>query len=339
MKRRPAGLRRTVVLLLICAVLLAGGLVAVRLFDSSHYVETRGTVPEGFGTLRTVEYEGATWREKPVVTTILLAGIDQTETSSQSRLSASKYRQGGQADFLMLMAIDHTDKKIHRLMIDRDTMTDVAILGVFGNETGTRVLQICLAHYFGGTKQDNAKYTVKAVEKFLGGLEVNGYYMADYSAVSVLADTLGGVDVVIPDDMTPVDAGWTAGTPVKLKGKQAESFVRARMSVGDGTNVSRMARQTLFLDSAMPLLRKRLSEDLAFSNTIIGALEPLAVTNFTRSWLISEVNQAYRYEVLPVETLPGEHTVGKDGFVEFHAEAEAPVRWVLEHLYTKQTEE
>lgn len=339
MKRRPTGLRRTVVLLLVAAVLLAGGLVAVRLYDESHYVEPADTTTEGFGTLRTVEYEGATWREKPAVTTILLAGIDQTETSAQDRLSASRYRQGGQADFLMLMAIDHTDKKIHRLMIDRDTMTEVTILGVFGNESGTRVLQICLAHYFGATKEDNAKYTIKAVEKFLGGLDVDGYYMADYSVVSVLAETLGGVDVVVPDDMTPVDPGWTAGASVHLTGKNAESFVRSRMSVGDGTNVSRMKRQTVFLDSAMPQLRKMLSNDLSFSNTIIGALEPWAVTNFTRSWLISELNRAYRYEVLPADTLSGEHTIGKDGFVEFHAEAETPVRWVLEHLYTKVTEE
>lgn len=339
MRRRPKGLLKAVLLLVVCAVFLAGILIAVRLFDDSHYVETRGNPTEGFGELKTVEYGGATWRQKPAVTTILVAGIDKTDSSSQSRLSASQYRQGGQADFLTLLAIDHTDRKIHRLSIDRDTMTEVSILGVFGNETGSRVLQICLAHYFGKTPEDNAYYTVRAVERYLDGLEIDGYYMADYSAVPVLADALDGVEVIIPEDMTAVDTEWIAGSAVTLRGAKAETFVRTRKTVGDGSNASRMSRQTLFLDSVTPKLRSRLSENLSFATELLDALDPYATSNLTRARLVNEINQSYAYEILPADTLPGEHTLGEDGFIEFHPEEGAAVRWVLEHLYQKMPED
>ncbi len=324
---------RAALILVVAGVVLAAGILILQKIDQNQYTETRGTMTDGFGQMKTVEYKGATYREKPAVTTMLIAGIDKVDDSNTSILS--QYRSGGQADFLLLIAIDHTDKVIHQLQIDRDTMTDIVVLGTFGNETGTRKLQICLSHGFGKTPEDNANYTMRAVQNLLDGLELEGYYMISYSAVPVLNDALGGVTVNIAFDMTSVHPEWTKGSTVTLHGKEAEEFVRSRMMVGAGTNEERMVRQNEFMQKAVAQMNRKISEDLSFGESLLKQLQSIATTNFTQKRLTEELSKAYSYEVLSVDHPEGEYAVGEDGFMEFHMKEGAATEWVLDHLYTK----
>ena len=313
------------------AILIAG-LLILRNSEEEQYKESRGNMSEGFGQLQTVTINGKKYREKPAVTTLLIAGIDKTDSGEQT---ARDYRNGGQADFLLLLAIDNTDKKIHQLQIDRDTMTEMTTVGVFGNEAGTRVQQICLSHAFGLTPEDNAKYTVRAVQNLLGGIEIDGYYMVDYSAVPVLNDELGGVQVRITFDMTSVNPEWTEGKTVTLHGKEAETFVRSRKTIGAGTNEQRMTRQNEFMKNAISQMNKKIRADLSFADTIVNTLQNLSTTNMTAKRLAEELKDVYGYEILPVDHPEGEYTIGDDGFVEFHIADGAAVEWVLGHLYTE----
>jgi len=325
---------KAAVILLIGLALLAAAIILLNRNDDDQYQQKRGTMSQGFGELKTIEWQGDTYRQKPAVTTILVAGIDKPDAVANT--DASDYRSGGQADFLMLVAIDKTDKQIHRLQIDRDTMTEIDILGVFGNEVGTRVQQICLSHAFGAAPEDNAKYTLRAVRNLLGGMDIDGYYMIDYAAMPVLNDALGGVTVKMEYDMTSVNPAWTKGSTVTLHGKDAELFVRSRMTVGQGTNYERMFRQAEYMTSAIAKMKQRIANDLSFGEGLLKTLSSVSVTNMTQKRLISELNEAYGFEYLPVDHPEGEYTIGDDGFVEFHMKENSAVEWVLGHLYTKQ---
>ncbi len=324
---------RAAIIVAAAAVILAGGLILLQQSEDEQYREARNTMSEGFGQLKTVEINGKKYREKPAVTTILVAGIDKKDAANNA--STTSYRKGGQADFLMLLAIDHTDKKIHQMQIDRDTMTDVVTLGVFGNETGTRIMQICLSHSFGQTPEDNAQYTMRAVRNLLDGIEIDGYYMVDYSAVPVLNDALGGVPVKIEYDMTNANPEWTKGKTVTLHGKEAETFVRERLSVGEGTNEERMTRQNEFMKNAISLMIRKIKADLGFAEALVDMLQNVSVTNMTAKRLAEELKEIRGYEILAVDHPEGEYAIGNDGFVEFHMKEGAAVGWVLEHLYTE----
>ncbi len=324
---------RAALILVIAGVVLGAGIIILQRIDQKQYTETRGTMTDGFGQLKTVDYNGVSYREKPAVTTILIAGIDKVDDSNASIWN--QYQNGGQADFLMLIAIDHTDKVIHQLQIDRDTMTDVAVLGTFGKETGTRNLQICLSHGFGKTPEDNANYTMRAVRNLLDGLELEGYYMISYSALPILNDALGGVTVNIAFDMTSIHPEWTKGATVTLHGREAEEFVRSRMTIGAGTNEERMIRQNEFMQKAIAQMNRKISEDLSFGETILTQLQSIATTNFSLKRLTEELSKSYSYEVLPIDHPEGEYAVGEDGFMEFHMREGAATEWVLDHLYTK----
>lgn len=325
---------KAVIVILAAATVLGAGIWFLRNMDDNEYTETRSSMTEGFGQLKTVEWNGRTYREKPAVTTLLIAGIDQ---QGDPQATGSKtYRRGAPADFLLLLAIDHTGKQIHQLQIDRDTMTDVYVLGVFGNEAGARIMQICLSHYYGDTLEANAKSTIRSVQNLLDGLEIDGWYMVDYGAIPVLNDALGGVKVHMDFDMTPVNPAWTKGSDVILHGQEAEQFVRARMTVGSGTNQERMVRQGEYMNNAIQQMNKKISADLSFGESLLESLEKIATTNMTTKRLAEELNQAYNYEILPIDHPEGEYTIGSDGYVEFHMKENAGTEWILEHLYTLQ---
>ena len=330
--RRSRWIRAGIVIALAAAILVAG-LILLKQQEDEQYPEARGTMSEGFGQLKTVEINGKKYREKPAVTTLLIAGIDKD--TADPRSTSKNYRKGGQADFLLLLAIDHTDKAVHQLQIDRDTMTDVITLGVFGNEVGTRVQQICLAHAFGLTPEDNAKYTVKAVENLLGGITIDGYYMVNYDGIPALNDALGGVPVKIEFDMTSVNPAWTQGSTTILHGKESETFVRSRMTIGAGTNEERMVRQGEFMRGAISQMNKKIRADLGFAEALVEKLKNLSVTNMTTKRLAEELREVYGYEIRAVDHPAGEYTIGKDGFVEFHMQEGAAVEWVLTHMYTE----
>ena len=325
---------RAGILGLIAVALLVTGIILLKNSEKDQYAEQRDTMSAGFGQLKTVTIGGVKYREKPAITTLLICGIDKPEATEN--VTANSYRDGGQADFLMLMAIDHTDKKIHQLQLERDTMAEIDILGIFGNEVGTRTEQLCLAHSFGATPEDNAKYTIRAVERLLDGLQIDGYYMIDYTAMGTLNDALGGVTVKIEFDMTSVNPAWTKGSTVTLKGKEAETFVRSRMTIGAGTNEERMIRQNEFMKNAIAKMKRKTAEDLSFGEQLLEKLQGLSVSNMTAKRLAEELTKAKDYETLEVEHPEGEYTIGEDGFVEFHMKEGAAVEWVLEHLYSKE---
>ena len=326
---------RGLIILALALALLAGTLVFLRIQDDASYRETRGSMTDGFGELKTVNWGGAVWREKPAVTTILIGGIDQeTRTDSGGRV---RYQNGGQADLLMLVAIDRTDKKIHQLQIDRDTMTAVRVVGLFGDDGGTSEMQIALSHRFGATPRDNARNTVWAVQNLLDGLAIDNYYMIDYSGIAVLNDALGGIEVTIPEDMTRVNPAWTEGTTVTLQGQEAEAFVRARKSVGSGTNAERMTRQNVFMQNAVARLKQKVGDSLSFADELVSMLQDLAVSNLSARQLASLLTDSYRFEVLPVDHPSGSYEIGKNGYMEFRMQEDSAVEWVLQHLYTKQS--
>ena len=315
------------VVILVCLIIF------LQQMNGNRYQEKQSEMTEGFGELRKVEWKGVTYQEKPAVTIWLIAGIDKTDNASNT--ATNTYRNGGQADFLLIGAIDHTSKEIHQLQIDRDTMTGVVTLGIFGNETGTRTMQICLAHSFGKTPQDNARYTVRAVQSLLEGIVIDGYYIISYSAIPEFNDALGGVTVHLEDDMTEVNPDWTVGSTVTLRGKEAEAFVRARQTVGSGTNQERMIRQKEYMQNAIAQMNRQISENPSFCNSFLQSLQSHATTNISITYLETELMKAYSYKILPVDYLEGEYSIGEDGFMEYHIQSDAAVEWVIQHLYTR----
>ena len=305
---------KAAVIALVGVAALAVAVILLNNNDNAYYQQKRGTMSEGFGELKTIEWQGDTYREKPAVTTILLVGIDKA--NALENVDTNEYRRGGQADFLMLIAIDKTDKKIHRLQIDRDTMTDIRIVGAFGTDAGTRVSQICLSHGYGATPEENAANTMWAVQNLMGDLEIDGYYAINMDDIGAFNNAIGGVMVTIDGDLTAVDPEFTDGAEVLLSDEQAEKFLRARMSVGEGTNQERMSRQLQYMQAAYGRLINQLRENPAYINDLYAEVQDKVETDRSAKQLSEFAKYIGKSESLGFLQITGEVKEGdtlKDG--------------------------
>lgn len=321
-------MQRKLLLMLLLLVAVSIGIYLFFSLSEKQAPPVYGNLDERFRE-ETIAYNGVDYRVKPGLNTFLMMGIDQTEENQYN----GKYRSGGQCDFLLLVVIDTQNKTVHRIQIDRDTMAEITVLGVLGNELGTSTHQICLAHGFGDGKEQSCQYTVEAVQRLMYGIDIDGYYAMNMKGIPALNELLGGVTVQIEDDFSQFDPSMVPGAVVTLHGDQTELFVRSRMSIGDGTNVSRMRRQQQYLANAITLAAQRVQEDEKFFSGLLDGLTPYTTTDIARGRIINEANRAARYTVEEILSLPGEHTEGEDGFIEFHADETALMQLVLRLFY------
>ena len=296
-------------------------------FENQSVREERAVMSEGFGRYEEKIFNGKRYYKKTNLTTLLLIGVDR-DTTVETR----SYRNGGQADFLVLLVLDHDDKTIRQLQIERDTMTAVDVLTILGKPGGTRTLQICLSHGYGADQTACCENTVNAVSHYLDNIDIDLYMAVDYSAISKMNDLLGGVTVTLTEDFSHLDPEMTLGKTIRLQGKQAELFVRSRMSVGDGTNAQRQLRQRVWMTGAVDLLKAKIKSDPNFFDDMVTALGDGFHTNAGQGRLINEFNQAWQYSMGSVEQIAGEYTIGSDGFVEYHTQPEAVSQWVVDAM-------
>lgn len=325
---------RAVLLLAVGLLLLSG------LYLGVQWLEKQNEKPEASGdhTMRyaysgLMDYEGATYRRRGSITTILLMGIDQ-----DGQRVSSGYRNGGQADFLRLLVLDDRERKLTQIQIDRDTVTPITVLGVLGDKAGTRTAQICLSHGFGDGREQSCELTADAVSNLLCGIPIDFYMALNLDGISTLNDLLGGVTVTLSEDFSALDPAMTQGATLTLMGDQAEYYVRGRMRIGIGTNEARMARQEQYISIVSELLGARLSENQEFIGTVYDALSPYLITNISRGRLINMAWAAKDYERASIIKLEGDHEVGPDGYMQFHADEAALRRMVVALFYEKLKE-
>ena len=288
--------------------------------------QVRGDYRERLGYEAVLEVEGVPYRRRKNLTSILMMGVDRDSPGVGTR-------SGGQADFLRLVVLDSSAKKVTQIQIDRDTMTPITILGILGDKSGVRTAQICLSHGYGDGGAQSCELTMDAVSNLLFGTPIDFYVAMNLNGIAALNDAVGGVTVTLEHDFSALDPAMTPGTTLTLRGKQAEYFVRNRKDIGVGTNEARMARQQAYLDQLAEQLDTKLSNDKDFAGMLYDALEDYLTTDLSRGRLINETWNAMGYERLPLIELAGEHRVGEDGFMQFIVDEDALRRKVMELFY------
>ena len=281
-----------------------------------------------FEMVNTIEYEGKRYKLRDDVETLLIVGLDKFDTA----LSADSYNNDKCADFLVLLVIDRKAKSYSTVYLNRDTITDVTVLGVGGQKVGTVKEQLSLAHTYGTGREDSARNTARAVSAIFGGLRIDRYVTLTMDAVAVLNDSVGGVTLTMAEDLTAVDPSFSEGSTVTLTGEQALRFVRARGGLEDSSNVKRMERQKQYLDALYAQLLAHLSEEETLSASVVKALSHYMVTNCSSGELERMMDAFETLEMGDSSSMSGDYEVGK--FAEFYPH-ESSVKRILIKLFYK----
>lgn len=279
-----------------------------------------------------VYYNGKTYRKNTDVESYLLLGIDQLGEAQTS----GSYNDGGQSDLILLLVIDHVQEQVTILQINRDTMTSVDVLGVRGDIVGSRTEQIAVAHAYGTGLEDSCENAVRAVSGLLYGVEIQGYASIRMEAMPVLNDMLGGVTVTIEDDFSQVDPTLVSGERVTLMGDQVLHFIRNRLDVGDGSNLSRMRRHRSYLSAFGEKLREKAETDPELFLKLYDAALPYVVTNVGSGTACTIAQESSKYKNNGVVTFDGEAIMGQT-YVEYYADESSLKETVLSLFYIEET--
>lgn len=100
-----------------------------------------------------------------------------------------------------------------------------------------------------------AACTIRTVED-MTGVRIDHHLIVDFSGFKKMVDAVDGVEVCVAEPVhdTKAHLDLPAGRQ-KLNGEQALGFVRARYSIGDGSDTQRMERQQDFLASLISKVR------------------------------------------------------------------------------------
>ena len=328
-RRRPTGIRLVVLLICIAAIyasILLGIQVIGNRLEKQEVMEPFGSLEGRFDSDRlTFSYGGRTWtyRER-ALTNMLIMGVNWADEGQ----SGSSARDGGQADFLLLVTFDRENQTISALQIDRDTMTTVKS----GDDTGQRMGRICLSYAYGNADTERCENTVGAVSSLLGGIPIDSYVSLDTESIAVLNDALGGMTVTLEDDFTQWDPAMAQGSTLTLQGKQAEYYVRGCTGAGEDVNLSRMKRQLVFVQAVSDQIIRRMNQDPNSIGALVERLSDHMMIDLDQSELIHTVYESRAYQQGEPQSLAGSYRVGEDGFMDFWADEDALGR-LLTHTF------
>ena len=209
----------------------------------------------------TIEFEGQKYRYNDNLINILVTGIDDYGLKADTDTDVNPY----QADTIVLGTVDAVKKTVSFMCIPRDTVTDIKVLDLNDEVATVRKGPIAIQHSFGTQGEKTNEAVSEAVSELLYNVPIYRYVAIDISAIPDINDSLGGIRVDIPEDLTKWDPKMKAGvTDYLLLGEDAVIFVARRDTGIDDSAMGRMMRQIAYLKKLFPALKEETSRNLMY---------------------------------------------------------------------------
>ncbi|WP_351227771.1 LCP family protein [Streptomyces sp. NPDC002133] len=184
-------------------------------------------------------------RERPLpaahgARNILLIGSDTRAGAANRKYGRAK---GQRSDTTILLHIAADRRSATAVSVPRDLMVNIPSCRTGkGSRTRAQFTQFNIAYSYGG-----AACTIRTVER-LTGVRIDHHMVIDFHGFKDMVDAVDGVQVCLkkPIDDKEAHLVLNAGKQT-LNGEQALGFVRARKSLGNGSDTERMDRQQQFL--------------------------------------------------------------------------------------------
>jgi len=168
--------------------------------------------------------------------------------------------EGMRSDTAMIVHLSEDRSRMDVVSIPRDTMVQIPSCKLpDGSESDPSSYAIFNSAFSTGadnsSNPDDVKFaaacTIKTVEK-LTNIRIDEYMVVDFTGFEKIVDSLGGVPMYVEEDVDDdrADLHLTKGCNT-LNGAQALGYARARYSLGDGSDMSRIGRQQQLVAAIM----------------------------------------------------------------------------------------
>ena len=169
----------------------------------------------------------------------------------------------------------------------------------------------------------------------LTDIRLDNYVVLDFGGFQDMVEAIDGVEVCIPEDISDPAHGINipAGTR-ELEGKEALNYVRARYTLGDGSDIGRIKRQQAFIAAMASKVMAR--GTLARLDRLVGFLDAATSslqTDIESVLQMGKVGIGFKnigLDNIKFVTVPFQYSTAQPGRVEFLPEAEQLWQRVIE---------
>lgn len=306
------------VLAVVCIVYVCVSFAGTYYADKKRHAALTATDAEG-RPLNSRVFKGKVYVPNPDITTILVMGIDHNDDVDVNELEPYNM---GQSDVIMLVAFDKKNKTIKVVNVPRDSMVNVKTYAPDGSIDTVDYSQLCLQYAYGRTPKHCAQLTEKVLtEQVFPGISIDYYAAMHISALPLVINALGGVDITMTDTY---DFGYTVyneGETYHMEASEAVPFVQYRDIEIYGSCMDRSYRQkdfykALYLKAkeaikADPTIVARIYSDVKRNlNTDISLTDTVALAT---EMIDAQFSMEDSYTILPGEV--GEAVDWKDKMV------------------------
>lgn len=336
MKRRSSKDKRKVILIAVAAaVLFAAGMGMYREkkeADRMRITQKEEEEPEESEQVEDTSgilWKGKRYLYKEDVNNYLFLGIDKEEMTDVRVGSAA----AGQSDAIFLLSFDRKGHTVTKITIPRDTMTNIEAFDAEGESLGLTRDHISLAYGYGDGKHKSCELSKKAVSNLLYGIPIYGYCAIGLDSLPQIAESVGGLDVTIPNDsLEEVDGSYQKGSTIHLDEENTEFFVRYRNENVSQSAMARQERQEAFLQAfrkkAGSVYRKR----PGFITRLYSDLKPHMVTDMSAGQFKELMGSDSKESEW---TVPGEGVAG-EYYDEYLVDDEALYEKIIETFYEEK---
>lgn len=257
-----------------------------------------------------IVYNGVTYKYNENVTNFLFIGVDKENLDGFNEQGT-----GGQADVIVMMALDFKNRKLTMINIPRDTMTDVALYSVSGYYTGMERQQICLSYAYGDGKETSCNNTLASVKRIFYNIPVSTYYSLDLEGIAALNDAVGGVDVVSPETIEK----FTQGQSYHLMGNDARRFVKARVQDRADASMLRNKRHQVYASAFMDKVMTSVKKEPSYALDLFNESAPYSCTNLNASKVTYIAQDIAFHGSLKtnMQTVPGDVSLNSENKAEY----------------------
>lgn len=245
-----------------------------------------------------IVYKGSTYKYNDKVTSILFMGVDKRSIEGENDQGT-----GGQADSIVLIAMDVKSDKLTLIPVPRDTVTEVQLYTPGGVYNGVKEMQVCMAYAYGDGEEKSCENTVRAVRRIFYNIPVNTYYALDLDGIAEVNDSVGGVDVRSPETIGP----FTEGEEYHLEGKLAENFVRLRDKTSVESSMKRLDRQKIYAKSFLSTMSKKIKSNIFSAVSIFNESSPYSCSNLDAS-RVTYLSTEFSGMSYDIKDVPGQLT-------------------------------
>lgn len=292
------------------------------------YAKLDGNItPDDAAARELARYE----KERPTALTkdaqnILIIGSDSRAGDGNARYGHDSGTE--RSDTTILLHLSTGRHSATAVSLPRDLMVDIpSCLRRDGTRSEPLFAMFNHAFELGGSA-----CTIRTVEK-LTGIRVDHHAVVDFSGFKAMVDAVDGVEICLAEPVHDKDAKLRlpAGR-VTLNGEQALGYVRARKSLGDGSDTDRMDRQQRFLAA---LVHKVRGNDVLLNPVKLYPVLDAATSSLTTDPDLASLRGLYQL-VRGLRDIPTEHvqflTVPRESYV-YNANRDQLVEPEAERLF------